>query len=164
MNKMLFSNYLKKYLRYVSNKKTLSVNKLFKASKNNIRIRDPLILYCVYNNKIKELSKNTKEYTYLYKQIKQCNEDFEQFKDFDFNKIFQSYLNEINKINYDNQIKLKIRDNIMGLKKEKSVSNYKIYKDLKLNPGNVNAFIKNKDTSKLSLNTAKRIVNYLYSY
>lgn len=164
MNRILFHNYLKKYLQLVANKKTVSVGYLFSASKNNVRIIDPLILYCVYNNKTKVLDKYTNEYSHLYKKLKESNYDFDNFKDFSFSKIYDSYQHDYNRINYDNDTKLKMRKNILNIKKEKKVSNYRIYTDLKLNPGNVNAFIKNNDASKLSLDTAKRIVDYLYNY
>lgn len=163
MNKILFANYLKKYLFLVSNKKTTSINYLFNASKNNVRIIDPLILYCVFNNKTNLLNKCTDKYVNLYSKIKEANYHFENFKDFDFVKIYDSFLHESNRINYDNDTKLKMRENILNIKKEKKISNYRIYTDLKLNPGNVNSFIKNKDVSKISLNATKRIVNYLYS-
>ncbi|MCQ2795237.1 MAG: hypothetical protein MJ214_03430 [Bacilli bacterium] len=164
MNKILFANYLKKYLFLVSNKKTTSISYLFNASKNNTRIIDPLILYCVFNNKTNLLNKHTDKYINLYNKIKDANYHFEGFKDFDFVKIYDSFLHESNRINYDNDTKLKMRDNILNIKKDKKISNYRIYTDLKLNPGNVNSFIKNKDVSKISLDTTKRIVNYLYNY
>lgn len=164
MNKILFANYLKKYLFLVSNKKTTSISYLFNASRNNARIIDPLILYCVFNNKTNLLDKYTNKYASLYSKIKDANYHFENFKDFDFVKIYDSFLHESNRINYDNDTKLKMRENILNIKKDKKISNYRIYTDLKLNPGNVNSFIRNKDVSKISLDTTKKIVNYLYNY
>lgn len=164
MNKILFANYLKKYLSLVTNKKTTSVSYLFKESKNNSRVIDPLILYCVFNNKTKILDKYTNKYSHLYSKIKNSNNNYESFKDYSFAKIYDSFLHESNRIVYDNDTKSKMRKNILDLKKTKKVSNYRIYTDLKLNPGNINAFIKNNNVSKVSLNTAEKIVSYLYSY
>ena len=47
------------------------------------------------------------------------------------------------------------------LQKEKNISNYRIYKDLELNPGNINAYLKHGDPSKLSLATARKTLDYL---
>lgn len=164
MNKILFHNYLKKYLSMVADKKTVSVSYLYLESKHNKRIIDPLILYCVFNNKTEILNKYTDKYIHLYKKIRSANYDYEEFKDFSFAKIYDSFLHEINRNNYDNDTKSKMHKNIVNIKKEKGISNYRIYTDLKLNPGNVNAYIKNNDVTKLSLSTAKIIVNYLYNY
>ena len=53
---------------------------------------------------------------------------------------------------------------ISEVKKAKSVSNYRIYKEMNLNPGNVNAFLKNEDTSKVSLDTARKILAFVNEY
>lgn len=37
-------------------------------------------------------------------------------------------------------------------------SAYRLYTDLKLNPGNVNAWLKHNDSSKMSLDCARQIV------
>ena len=42
-----------------------------------------------------------------------------------------------------------------------SCTNYRIYTDLKLNPGNVNSWLKNGDSSKVSYRNAERILNYV---
>ena len=53
---------------------------------------------------------------------------------------------------------------ISEVKEAKSVSNYRIYKTMNLNPGNVNAFLKNEDTSKVSLDTARKILAFVNEY
>ena len=50
---------------------------------------------------------------------------------------------------------------IVEMKKEKGITNYRIYKALNLNPGNVNSFLKNGDTGKVGLNTARRMLKYV---
>ena len=62
---------------------------------------------------------------------------------------------------YDNHIKSLILDKIIKLQKEKHITNYRIYKDLKINPGNFNSFIKNRNLNKLSLNKSREVYNYL---
>lgn len=53
---------------------------------------------------------------------------------------------------------------ISEVKQAKCVSNYRIYKELNLNPGNVNAFLKNEDTSKVSVDTARKILAFVNDY
>lgn len=162
MNKIKFVNYLKQYLLYVSKKETLSVHSLYKESKRNARIIDPLILYCVFNGKTLILNKYTNQYAYLYNDLLDCKFNFEKFKEYSFVKIYDSYCHKINQVKYDNKIKSQMRKNIILLQKEKHISTYRLYSDLHLNHGNVNSFIKNNDLSKLSLENVEKITNYLY--
>lgn len=48
--------------------------------------------------------------------------------------------------------------------KKSGVSNYRIYTDLKLNPGNLNAWLKHGDSSKVSLYTARKTLQYMENY
>ena len=57
-----------------------------------------------------------------------------------------------------------MRRRIVQLQKEKGVSTYRLYTDLSLNPGNLNAFLKHGDCSKVSLSTARRAVQHLQDY
>ena len=50
---------------------------------------------------------------------------------------------------------------IVELQEEKGITNYRIYKSLNLNPGNVNAFLKNGDVSKMGLNTVRKILEFV---
>ena len=61
----------------------------------------------------------------------------------------------------DDNIKKLMLDKIIRLKSEKNISNYRIYTDLKLNPGNFNSFIKNRNIKKLSLSNTRETLNYL---
>ena len=55
-------------------------------------------------------------------------------------------------------------DRIVLLQQEKGITNYAVYKALKLNPGNANAFLKNGDVSKLSLDTVRCILEFVNQY
>ena len=160
MRQLTFKTFLKQYLADVSGRKSLSIHKLANLSKKNIRIVDPLILYCLLDNKLNTLSK------YLSIEISDLTqENFldEQFSNYSFQKIYQSYLRK-NKINeFDNETKSLIRVNILISMKEKKISNYRIYTDLKVNPGNVNDYLKNGNAKKVSLKLVKDIYNYCQS-
>ena len=52
---------------------------------------------------------------------------------------------------------------VIDLQKKK-LTNYRLYTDLKLNPGNVNAWLKHNDSSKMSLDCARQIYKYAKNY
>ena len=52
---------------------------------------------------------------------------------------------------------------VIDLQKKK-LTKYRLYTDLKLNPGNVNAWLKHNDSSKMSLDCARQIYKYAKSY
>ena len=53
---------------------------------------------------------------------------------------------------------------VLELQQKKKLTNYRLYTDLKLNPGNVNAWLKHNDSSKMSLDCARQIYKYAKSY
>ena len=54
-----------------------------------------------------------------------------------------------------------MRSKILRLQKAKQITNYRIYTDLKLNPGNTNAWLKHGSHEKISLNNARSILRYM---
>ena len=54
-----------------------------------------------------------------------------------------------------------IRQRILSMQKEKGVSNYRIYKTLGLNPGNINDWLKNGAGEKVSLTTAREALEHV---
>ena len=78
-------------------------------------------------------------------------------------KIYRS-THDIDSINASDKIKLMMHSRISEVKRIKNVTNYRIYTALNLNPGNANAFLKNGDISKVSLDTTRRILNFINEY
>lgn len=72
-----------------------------------------------------------------------------------------SYLSEKNRTVTDNLTKALMWNKISRLQNEKHVTKYILYTDLKLNHGNLNAYLKHGDCSKLSLDTTRKILRYL---
>ena len=54
-----------------------------------------------------------------------------------------------------------MRSRILRLQKERNVTNYRLYTDLKMNPGNLNAWLKHGDGNKISLDRARDVLRYL---
>jgi len=79
----------------------------------------------------------------------------------EFHKIYRSYLSERGKQKATDHTKSLVLNRIRKLQQEKKVSTYRLYTDLNLNHGNVHAYIKNGDVSKVSLDVADRILSYL---
>ena len=167
MREQLFINFLQDYLQDISGLQTCNIHKLANEMKKNYRIRDSLILYCALsgdnrkkilnrftNNKYKEVMSNLNENNFL-------SDDYEEYE---FRKIWNSYQNKIKIVEYDNYIKENARLTILKSMKEKGITNYRVYKDLNLNPGNINDYLTNNNLKKVSVATVKAIANYVYTY
>lgn len=164
MRKLSFNSYLEQYLKDISGDVSLSVSKLFKKAKKNYRIVDPLILYCALTDKRELFNKRSKnKYKELIDSLTIDNFLSDEYQNYNFSKIWDSYQHRVNVMDYNNVIKSRIRVNILKTMQEKGITNYRVYTDLKLNPGNINAFLTNDDASKASLDLVKRIYNYVNS-
>ena len=79
-------------------------------------------------------------------------------------KVWRSYCSVRDAALADNDTKELIHRRVLELQQKKKLTNYRLYKDLKLNPGNVNAWLKHNDSSKMSLDCARQIYKYAKSY
>ena len=64
----------------------------------------------------------------------------------------------------DEALKAAMRKKVLRLQEEKKCSNYRVYTDLKLNPGNINSWLKTGDCTKVSYHTAERVMNYVLQF
>ena len=162
MRQVTFETFLKQYLADVSGQLTLNVHKLVKLSKRNHRIVSSLVLYCLFTNKMDILLKyiDTKKYPYLDELTVDNFLDDKYNKDYSFQNVHRSFTRRLLFYENENVTKSLVRDNIVKIMKEKGITNYRIYTDLKANPGNVNDFIKNNNTKKVSLKLVKDIYSY----
>ena len=162
MRQIVFNEHLKDYLMDVSGQKTLNIHKLVNMCKKNYRLFDSLILYCALNKKKELFNRYTNNrFAGLIESINEQTFLTDAFKDYDFAKIWESYQHRINRFSYDERIKERIRNNTISLIKQKEITNYRVYTDLKLNPGNINDYLTNGNVKKVSLKTAKRIFLYV---
>ena len=63
----------------------------------------------------------------------------------------------------DNHTKELMRQKVKRLQMKTGVTNYRIYTDLKLNPGNLNVWLKYGDSEKVNLKTARMVLQYVES-
>ena len=166
MRTQQFVNYLIDYLKDISGFNTANIHRLANASKKNLRIRDCLILYCGLSDNRKRLlnSFTNNKYKDVLDRLNEDNFLSDEFSEYEFKKIYTSYIHKIKVFEYSDITKERAHDNIVKIMKEKGITNYRVYKDLNLNPGNINDYLTNKNVKKVSLDTVRSIFHYVYSY
>ncbi|MCF0108104.1 MAG: hypothetical protein HUJ59_03795 [Bacilli bacterium] len=167
MNRLTILGFLKSYLLKLSSINSLNVALLCKEIDNNPRLEPLIITYCYYANKKNVLekrfaSRNKKsEIIEKYERSEFIAAFEKQELESEYKKIFDTYNLKKEHIYYERINIEKIRNNVLKMLKEKKISKYRIYTDLSLNPGNINAWIKNNDSTKVKLDTAIKISSFL---
>jgi hypothetical protein len=173
MRELTFAGFLKQYVRSLSLSDTNGLYRLAaEAAFDNPRLREPLLLYALFTGKEQILLAATKspelrwEYASLLEQYNretmlQALHDGDPALPEEYVKVYRSYLSVKNGKQKDYHTKALMRTRIVRLQQEKGISTYRVYTDLRLNHGNMNAFIKHGDCSKVSLEAARSAVSYL---
>ena len=172
MQRLTFNWYLENYIRSLSSSNSTSIYKLAEEMNTNHRLREPLFLYALCVGKIEFLLKATKDellhsqYSglakkYTRKTILEALESGDESLDKNYHKAYNSYACRRNMPETHSRSKALMHTKIRRLQYEKNISNYRIYTDLKLNPGNINSYLKTGDVKKVSRDMARRIVLYL---
>ena len=173
MRELTFRGFLKQYVRSLSIANTCSLYKLAaEASSDNPRLREPLLLYALFSGKEKVLLTATKstelrrEYFEIlerhgWQEMEQALRNNEPTLPEGYAKVYRSYKYAKNRNKNVAHTKSLIRDKIIRLQCEKNITNYRIYTDIRINHGNMNAFLKHGDCSKVSLETARKAIAYM---
>jgi hypothetical protein len=173
VRELTFAGFLKQYVRSLSLYDTNGLYRLAaEAASDNPRLREPLFLYALFAGKERVLLAATKssglrrEYTGLLEQynletMEQALREGAPVLPEEYVKVYRSYLSVKNGKQKDYHTKALMRTRIVRLQQEKGISTYRVYTDLRLNHGNMNAFIKHGDCSKVSLEAARSAVSYL---
>ena len=152
MRELTFKGYLQQQLCELSDCNSKSLYKFARLAERNARLKSVLCLYLVNfvpDNLKKQLCKR---FSYVAIECERLSGvPLEQ----------ENYLNRKKTKANEDKIKALMQKRIGELQKEKGITNYRIYKSLNLNPGNVNAFLKNGDVSKIGLNTARKILEFV---
>jgi hypothetical protein len=175
MSKLTFLGWLKMELMRMSGNKTISIHKLaILAQEDNSRLAEPLLAYAMEMDTVVRLvsyiksSQLQEEYWYVLgicdgKSIVSLNRKQADKLPWSYKKLLVNWRAAEGKPQRVEQSKRMRLDRSLQLMQEKGVSNVQIYRSLGLNPGNTNAYLKHRDTSKLSLDNATRIMKYLYA-
>ncbi len=175
MREMTFKGFLSGYVRNLSEQQTNSLYKLAKeAGESNARLVEPLLLYALFTGKQDVLLQATKAFDmhknydmilhrYTVSEMLGMLERHSGELNEEYHKVWRSYLRYKNRGSADDHTKELMRQKVKRLQQKNRVSNYRIYTDLKLNPGNVNAWLKYGDSHKVSLETARKTLHYVES-
>lgn len=162
MRELSFKGYLQQQLCELSNYDSKSLYKFASLAESNARFKNTLCLYLNYYVSEKLKKQLCKKYSYLKEECDRLNGvAVEDLALSEHKTIYDNYLNYKNRKKNDDKIKLLMQKRIVEMQAEKGITNYRIYKALKLNPGNVNAFLKNGDTGKVGLDTARRMLAFV---
>jgi hypothetical protein len=170
---MSFHGFLSRYVRSLSDEGRGGLYPLAReASGKTPRLREPLLLYALFSGKKDTLLKATRGLPIdeEYRMLLSCYDRETMEKALrngdaalprEYRKIYRSYESVRNKAAADNHTKILIHARARRLQSEKQISNYRIYTDLGLNHGNLNAFLTNGDMTKVSLAVARRVLEYV---
>ena len=175
MRELTFVGFLRRYIRDLSVSGTNSVSKLAcEAAEENYRLREPLLVYALFSDNSALLLNKTenealnKHYSsvlsqYNDNQMHQALRDNDPVLPAEYRKVWKSYLAQRNRKETDAQTKELIRRRILSVQEENGISNYRIYKTLGMNPGNINDWLKNGAGEKVSLSTARKALEFVQS-
>ena len=175
MRKLTFEGFLKQYVAELSGVQTASVHKLADCLNENPRLKEPLFLYALTFDKVDLLLRYTvtsavvAEYEqlsnrYSLAQMLVLLENQSPELTEGYLKVWRSYCSVRDTSLAANDTNALIHHRVLELQRKKKLTNYRLYTDLKLNPGNVNAWLKHNDSSKMSLDCAHQIYKYAKSY
>ena len=174
MRKLTFKGFLAQYVKNLSYAGTVDLELLAgELNSGNSRLAAPLILYAVKHDKTALLRSALAEKGCSGELISMLDllekSDVEKLLESEdlpeeYLKVWNSFKVRRDQPKNDNALKDAMREKTLQLLKEKDCSNYRVYKDLNLNPGNVNSWLKNGDSSKVSYQTAERIISYVMQY
>ena len=174
MRKLTFKGFLTQYVKDLSYAGTTDLATLAEeATHNNFRLRAPLLLYAVKWEKTDLLRSHfmkadgAEELLHMLSSLEkiELEDALENGKlPEEYLKVWNSFKVRRDKPKNEEELKESMRRKILQLQQAKQCSNYRLYKDLKLNPGNINSWLKNGDGSKVSYQTASRIITYVMQY
>ena len=172
MQRLTFNGYLERYIKSLSQNNTTSITKLANEAKVNRRLNEPLLLYALCVGKVDLLLKATEDndvrsqYSeivsrYTLQTLLATLEAGDKELDRNYHKVYNSYVCRRDMPETHGRSKALIYNKVKRLQQSKRITNYRVYTDLRLNPGNINAYLKTGDVTKVSRNVARRILVYL---
>lgn len=172
MRELTFEGFLKKYVQSLSVSGSTSVFKLAReATTDNPRLREPLLLYALYTDKADLLFRATKGtelgaqyyallHSYTKQQMTRALKQSSESLPREYLKVWKSYYTRSHKHETENEVKALVREQVLREQKARGFSTYRLYTDLHLNAGNLNAWLRTGDDTKVSLTAAKRTLDY----
>lgn len=167
MRQLTFKGFLASYVEELSYSGTSGISKLVKEVEQNPRIKEPLILYGIVGGMPRGIKKKYPDFYAEYMQVSELLQKTAQpefctgILPVKYDKVILAFEYERNKIQRDTDTKMLMWRKITEIQNQKGISNYRIYTDLNINPGNANCFLKHGRVEKMGLDTARRILQYV---
>lgn len=169
MRKLSFKGYLRILFGELSGRETGSLYRLCALSKQNARLKAAVALYLQLYTTPALRAKLEKRFPETARALtalggvteENMAERLEAPELSEYANLYRNYLYRLNAHVHEDGIKKKMHQKIRDYQAEKSITNYRIYTALSLNHGNVNAFLKYGDVSKLSLSCVRNILAYV---
>ena len=174
MRELTFKGFLSEYVMSLAQAERGSIRVLAREAVRNVRLRAPLYLYAAVTGRTEMLLREARgatffdEYTELSRKfdtdrllaaLKEQSAELPA----EYLKVWRSYESVRDAHLRDDRMKALICQKVLRLQAEKSVSTYRVCKDLRLDNANVNAWLKNNACGKVSLATAKSVLRYMES-
>jgi hypothetical protein len=173
MRRLTFPGFLQSYVRALSGEDTLALSRLAVLSETEARLVEPLLLWAAVTGRAKRLESLLEGRQALQQELRMlarlrstgCLEselaDASPNLRPEYSKVWHSYVVRRDAPSRDKDLRLKVRKRVLELESQKSVTRYRMAKDLGLNPGNLHAFLSLGDPTKLSLDRVADLVEYL---
>jgi hypothetical protein len=169
MRELTFKGYLLSQLCELSGLKSTSLYAFSALARDNARLKDTLSLYLVMYTENSLKNKLLKKFDYMAAACERlCGLNGDNMELLlqtnslsEYKTVYDNFIYSKSHKEQENKIKLMMHRKIMEVKQAKHITNYRIYNELKLNAGNANAFLKNGDPSKVSLDTARKILSFV---
>lgn len=169
MRELSFAGFLTAYVRDLSPSGSGKITVLMsEAAETAPRLREPLLLYAVMTGKQELLCRAAEKHgltgfygSALHLSPLEVERSLEQNSlPEGYQKVWNSYKSRKNRYSADSMTKDMMRSRVLALREKKRITNYRIYTDLGLNPGNLNAWLKHGDGRLVSLDTARAVLRY----
>lgn len=172
MRELTFKGYLLSQLKDLSQLDSTSLYAFSRLSESNLRLQNTLCLYLQLYTDIELKVKILKKFDYLQTPCETLSslsdKNLENYLLSDnlseYRTVYDNYLYMRDRKHKEDSIKVLMHNRIVEKQNQKGITNYRVYKALNLNPGNINAYLKYCDTSKVSLDTVRNVLAFVNAY
>lgn len=173
MRQLTWAGYLKTYVPYLADTHSQAMSRLAEQARTRPRATEPLLLLAVTTGRTEELSRYMRDQPGLLAELRLLDELAREAQlestlaredsrlRAEYTKVWRSFVVRRDAASRDAHLKQVARDRVLAVEPSRKVTRYRMAKDLGLNPGNLHAFLSQGNLSKLSLDRAYQLVDYL---
>ncbi|PKQ16497.1 MAG: hypothetical protein CVT67_05030 [Actinobacteria bacterium HGW-Actinobacteria-7] len=173
MRRLTFAGYLKFYVPYLADSDSLALSRLWEQTTSHPRATEPLLLLAAVTGRSDALAAQVSAAPALAAELDLLAEltatgalesslaDADPRLGSEYLKVWRSYVVRRDAHLRDADLKRLARQRVLELEATRHVTRYRMAKDLGLNPGNLHAFLALGNVTKLSLDHAYELVEYL---